>query len=274
MQNSLTVINPRYKKLEFEFRHALSNTSPEEFKRWALYTSLVFPNVAIRRAKNLGEFAGKIVKGTYSEAKDFVQAGIKRELVGHTKQRTNDLVTFSKESWKDFKDLTGTITEMIRTDPKKAAIQIFVATIGFNAGGGGIDGDGGIPDLDLMVSIGAHRSIFTHSILPMIVFEGLFLSMIGLVKIIHGNLPPGYDPLWDDIKSNNEKVLETFFNGMSAGLILHLGIDATLDGEGTYKNLPFSMPQFGHQILTALNSLTELVDLKSKKKKMFWKNTK
>ena len=98
--------------------------------------------------------------------------------------------------------------------------------------------------------------------------------MIGLVKIIHGNLPPGYDPFWDDIKSNNEKVLETFFNGMSAGLILHLGIDATLDGEGTYKNLPFSMPQFGHQILTALNSLTELVDLKSKKKKMFWKKTK
>ena len=44
--------------------------------------------------------------------------------------------------------------------------------------------------------------------------------------------------------------------------------------EGTYKNLPFSMPQFGHQILTALNSLTELVDLKSKKKIMFWNNTK
>ena len=125
-----------------------------------------------------------------------------------------------------------------------------------------------------MVSIGAHRSIFTHSILPMIFFEGLFLSMIGLVKIIHGNLPSGYDPLWDDIKNNNEKVLETFYNGMSVGLIYHLGFDATIDGDGTYKNLPFSMPQYGHQMLLALNSLTELVDIKSKKKKIVWKNIK
>ena len=31
------------------------------------------------------------------------------------------------------------------------------------------------------------------------------------------------------------------------------------------------MPQYGHQVLIALNSLTELVDLKSKKKKIFWK---
>ena len=57
--------------------------------------------------------------------------------------------------------------------------------------------------------------------------------MIGLVKIIHGNLPPGYDPLWDDIKNNNEKFLKIFYNGMSAGLIYHLGFDATIDGDGT-----------------------------------------
>jgi len=274
METSLAFSPPRYKKLELELRHALSKTSNEEYKRWALYTSFVFPKIAVRRAKNLGEFAGKIVKGTYSEAKDFVQAGIKWKLLEHTKQRTNDLITFSKESLKDFKELTSMITEMIRTDPKKAAVQIFVATMGFNVGGGGIDGDGGIPDLDLMVSIGAHRSIFTHSILPMIFFEGLFLSMIGLVKIIHGNLPSGYDPLWDDIKNNNEKVLETFYNGMSVGLIYHLGFDATIDGDGTYKNLPFSMPQYGHQMLLALNSLTELVDIKSKKKKIVWKDIK
>ena len=58
---------------------------------------------------------------------------------------------------------------------------------------------------------------------------------------------------------------------MSAGLIYHLGFDATIDRDGTYKNLPFSMPQYGHQVLIALNSLTELVDLKSKKKIIFWK---
>ena len=38
---------------------------------------------------------------------------------------------------------------MIKNDPKEAAIKIFAVTMGFNVGGGGIDGDGGIPDLDL-----------------------------------------------------------------------------------------------------------------------------
>ena len=100
----------------------------------------------------------------------------------------------------------------------------------------------------------------------MIFFEGLFLSMIGLVKIVYENLPSDHDPLWDDIKNNNEKFLKIFYNGMSAGLIYHLGFDATIDGDGTYKNLPFKMPQYGHQMLIALNSLAEFVDLKSKSK--------
>ena len=272
MQKALGINPTRYKKLERELRHALSKTTKEDCKKWALYTSFVFPQVTVRRAKNLVEFAGKIVKGAYSEAKDLVNAGIKRKLLEHTKQRTNDLIKCSKESLKDFKESISNFNKLIKNEPKDAAIKIFAALMGFNVGGGGIDGDGGIPDTDLWVSIGAHRSIFTHSVLPMIIFEGLSLSMIRLVKIIHVNLPSDHDPLWDDIKNNNEKFIEIFYNGMSAGLIYHLSFDATIDGEGTYKNLPFSMPQYGHQILLALNSLTELVDLKSKKKILFWKN--
>ena len=47
---------------------------------------------------------------------------------------------------------------------------------------------------------------------------------------------------------------------MSLGLAYHLGVDATIQGEGTYKNLPFSMPQIGHQLLAGANSVTEFVD--------------
>ena len=43
---------------------------------------------------------------------------------------------------------------------------------------------------------------------------------------------------------------------MSLGLAYHLGVDATIQGEGTYKNLPFSMPQIGHQLLAGANSVT------------------
>ena len=148
MKKELAITLTRYEKLEWELKHALSKTSNEEFKKWALYTSIVFPQITVRRAKNLGEFAGKIVKGTYSEAKDLVTASIKWKFLEHTKQRTNDLIKFSKQSLKDFKELTSIIKRMIKNDPKNAAIQIFIATMGFNVGGGGIDGDGGVPDLD------------------------------------------------------------------------------------------------------------------------------
>ena len=272
MKAELPFTLSRRKRLESELRYALDKTSKEDYKRWALYTSRVFPQVTVRRASNLKDFAGNIIKWTYSETKDLVNAGKKRELIEHTKKRTNDLIKCSKESLKYLKELISNFNKLIKDEPKDAAIKIFAALMGFNVGGGGIDGDGGIPDLDLMVSIGAHRSIITHSVLPTIFFEGLFLSMIGLVKIVHKNLPADHDPLWDDIKNNNEKFLKIFYNGMSAGLIYHLGFDATIDGDGTYKNLPFSMPQYGHQVLIALNSFTELVDSISKKKKLFWKN--
>ena len=137
---------------------------------------------------------------------------------------------------------------------------MFLAFMGFNLGGGGLDADGGIPDLDLLVSIGNHRSILTHSVLPMIIIEGICISIIGLVNTVHNNLPPGHDQIWDDIKCSNKTVLESFFTGMSLGLAYHLGVDGTIQGDGTYKDLPFSIPKFGHQLIAGLNSITEFID--------------
>jgi hypothetical protein len=145
-------------------------------------------------------------------------------------------------------------------NPKKTGIQMFLAFMGFNLGGGGLDADGGIPDLDLLVSIGNHRSILTHSVLPMIIIEGICISIIGLVNTVHNNLPPGHDQIWDDIKCSNKTVLESFFTGMSLGLAYHLGVDGTIQGDGTYKDLPFSIPKFGHQLIAGLNSITEFID--------------
>ena len=53
MQKALGINPARYKKLELELRYALSKTTKEDYKKWALYTSFVFPQVTVRRAKNL-----------------------------------------------------------------------------------------------------------------------------------------------------------------------------------------------------------------------------
>ena len=47
---------------------------------------------------------------------------------------------------------------------------------------------GGAPDLDLVFGIGAHRSIFSHSILMGSALETAFLSLLRLVRLTHKNL--------------------------------------------------------------------------------------
>jgi len=250
----------RYQQLEKELHHALKTTSKEELRHWAKCTALVFPKVTIRRAINLAEVTGYAAKGTLSEAKNAINASLEWRLRSHTKQRAVELSVFASESYNDVKNLSKTIKNLLRVNPKKTGTQMLMSVLGFNIGGGGLDGDGGIPDLDLLFSIGHHRSILTHSVLPMIILEGLCISLIGLVNVVHSNLPERHDPLWDDMKSSNKLVLESFFTGMSLGLAYHLGVDGTLHGDGSYKNLPFSMPKFGHQLIAGVNSLTELID--------------
>ena len=261
MVQTNTIEFTRFQQLQNELRYALNNTEKKELKQWAKRTALVFPKVTVRRAKNIVGFIGITAIGTAAESKKFIKAGLERKLYSHAKQRADDLSVFTLESYQNIKELSKTIKNMLIVNPKKTGIQMFLAFMGFNLGGGGLDADGGIPDLDLLVSIGNHRSIFTHSVLPMIIIEGVCISIIGLVNTVHNNLPPGHDQIWDDIKCSNKTVLESFFTGMSLGLAYHLGVDGTLQGDGTYKDLPFSMPKFGHQLIAGLNSLTELIDI-------------
>ena len=261
MNTPITIPFSRYQQLKWEFSYAIDNTEKDEIKRWAKCTALVFPKVTFRRAKNIAEVIGITAKGTAVESKNFITAGLERRLFSHAKQRTIDLSIFTFESYQSIRKLSKNIKVMVSENPKKTGIQMFLAVMGFNVGGGGIDGDGGIPDLDLLISIGHHRSILTHSVLPMIIIEGVFISLIGLVNIVHNNLPSAHDPLWDEIKCNNESVLESFYTGMSLGLAYHLGIDGTIQGGGSYNNLPFSMPNLGHRLIAGINSLTELIDI-------------
>ncbi|MDC0225009.1 hypothetical protein OAK62_06200 [Deltaproteobacteria bacterium] len=270
MNTPITIPFSRYQQLKWELSYALDKTEKDEIKRWAKCTALVFPKVTFGRAKNIAGVLGITAKGTALESKNFIKACLERRLFPHAKQRTIDLSLFTLESFQTIRELSKNIKKMVIKKPKKTGIQMFLAVMGFNVGGGGLDGDGGIPDLDLLISIGHHRSIVTHSVLPMIIIEGVCISFIGLVNIVHNNLPPGHDPLWDDIKCNNESLLESFYTGMSLGLAYHLGIDGTIQGDGTYKDLPFTMPKFGHQLIAGVNSITEL--LYTTKSKVFKKS--
>lgn len=82
---------------------------------------------------------------------------------------------------------------------------------------------------------------------------------IPLIGTIHANLPGEHDPLWDSIRVGS-KDLSLIAHGASVGIGVHLGIDATIDGDGSYANLPFSLPQKGHQAISMGNALVEGLD--------------
>jgi hypothetical protein len=97
-------------------------------------------------------------------------------------------------------------------------------------------------------------------ILPGILIETAVLSTLELVEIVYQNLPLDHAPLWDELVAGGAEIAEGLHKGLSFGIAYHLGVDATVDGLGTYKDLPFSMPIEGHQAVAAANAVPEAVD--------------
>ncbi len=148
------------------------------------------------------------------------------------------------------------IARALRNEPGKAAPAMLGALLGFGAASGGLDGNGGIPDLDLLLGIEAHRSLLTHSILAGIVVEGLILALADLAAEVHDKLPHERDALWDELARIGAPLAHHLAIGASAGLAYHLLVDAFIQ-PGAYHGLPFSMPMEGHQTILAANGLAE-----------------
>ena len=136
MIQTYTIGFSRYQQLEKELRYALYNTEKEEIKQWARCTALVFPKVTVRRVRNITGVIGITAKGTVVEGKNFIKAGLERRLFSHAKQRTVDLSVFTLESYQNIRKLSKTIKKMLLVNPKKTGIQMFLAVMGFNVGGG------------------------------------------------------------------------------------------------------------------------------------------
>lgn len=168
----------------------------------------------------------------------------------------------SPRKWRSFQQnsirIGQTLYKYCRENPRESAGRFALFCLGFNVASGGLDGDGGIPDLDWTL-FEEHRSILTHSIVPGIVIEVAVGSFVDLIGTIHANLPVEHDPLWDSIRVGS-KELSLIAHGASVGIAFHLGIDATIDGDGSYADLPWSQPEEMHQAIGMGNALIEGLD--------------
>lgn len=125
------------------------------------------------------------------------------------------------------------------------------------AAGGGTDFEGGIPDLDITVAgIGAHRNIFSHSILVGLTSEFVLRFAYGVLEKVFERLPAQHHFLWDRVGSFLQRHKSNTISAIWVGIGMHLINDAGLFASSTkpYVGLPNGIPMEGHQGLFAANS--------------------
>lgn len=245
-------------KLFDELKLALSRTTSEDMKSWGSAAAARLPAIGRRRIKNFGSLISSIANATGREIQSAVKAMKHGQFGGHLGQRTaagiDGTIDLGKQVWR----VVGAAGSSVMDDPKKNAPGVLALALGFIAGSGGVDGNGGIPDSDItMFGIGDHRSLFTHSIIAGIVVEGSILALADLAGIVCDKLQIGQrSNFWDQISSAKDQIAGQLAAGASAGIAYHLAVDATLQ-PAAYKDLPISMPMEAHQMLFALNAAVE-----------------
>ena len=259
--------NSRAKKLYEEFKYAWDKTSPKEKKDWALDVGLVFGKVMLRRGRGLIKAVGDLGRNVIKEGKDFTFAIYNNKGTEHVVGRRNATVKSIKSRAKISYKVVKNIITLLKTNPKEAAPTLFLGFVGFLCGSGGVDGNGGIPDLDIVTGgIGNHRSIFFHSVISAAILETIVFSSVKAINIMHSKLPEEHDSFWDAVICKTDWA-EAFVTGLCTGIAYHLLIDGTIQGNKAYVNLPFSMPLEGHNTIFVTNAIMEAIDLDKKKVK-------
>ncbi len=250
----------RQEQLYNELKSALSKTRSEDLKAWGVRSAAQLPVIATRRVKNLGELISSLAVFTGKELLNAIRAMGEGRLGKHLGNRSAAVIDGGIDISIRVKNMISSIAGALYSDPKNNAPGVLALAMGYFAGSGGFDANGGIPDSDLALGIGWHRSPFTHSIIAGIVVEGAILSLVDLTGVIHDKLPNQHDPFWDQLLAEKENIALHLAQGASAGIAYHLGVDATLQ-PGAYHDLPFSMPMEVHQTILAMNAVSEGVDV-------------
>jgi hypothetical protein len=258
---SLTLDQPRNSKerisvLYSELLFALSRVENIELKRWGLRAAKRLPTLFVRRIGGAARLVTLVTRGGSKEFGDLLSAYRQGQMTDHLATRSADAIDGSIFLARDGIRTVLNVARAFLRDPKTTAIVVMSGLIGFEAGSGGLDGNGGIPDLDLMAGIGAHRSPITHSIIAGVVFEGSVFAIADLAKEIYDRFPVSHDPLWDEIARIGSPAARTLTVGTSAGVAYHLLVDAFVQ-PGTYHDIPIHMPIEAHETIFAANGITE-----------------
>jgi hypothetical protein len=249
-----------------ELIHAIRQIPREQLNSWGKDSAVLFGKITWRRAKNFGKLVERICRGTASEVTSGYNAHRTGSFVNHAKGRANAAKDSIYSTGAAIAASAKKIQYALQSNPRENAPALVVSTLAFLVASGGGDGDGGVPDLDLLAGIDAHRSIFTHSIVSAAAIETFLLSSASFVSLAHSFLPERHDPIWDSIAKHKDRYVLATSQGASLGIAYHLFVDSTVD-IGAYHDLPVSLPIEGHEAIAGANAAAEAIDVKHKDQK-------
>ena len=255
----IRVTDKRSRRIYDELAFAISRTDRKILTEWGSRSAVRFVKLGGRRINTLSATVKSLGNSSKTELFGLLQSIRENRLRSHVGDRTAAAIDGSISFTKSGAQVIGTIGSALIDDPRSNAPKVVAAFIGFYAGSGGVGGNGGIPDMDLLAGIGAHRSIFTHSIIAGVVADGLLLATTDLATQVYDKLPIDHDPLWDSFVAKASSLTDALGVGASVGIAYHLLVDAAIQ-PAPYHDLPFAMPIEGHQSILAANGIAEGAD--------------
>jgi hypothetical protein len=250
---------PRLTGMRHELVVAWNASDRTLLEGWLREIGKDFGVVLTRRVGNLGRLIGRIGAAASSETRGAYAAYRGGRLLEHAKERRSRLSDSTRATATRSGELARALGAALTDRPSDVAPQLLTIVLASLLVSGGPDGDGGVPDLDLEFGIGAHRSVFSHSILAGAALETGFLALIKLVQLVHKQLPKRHDPFWDSIEQKSVVLLEAANTGASLGLAYHLLVDGMAQ-PAAYHGVPFEMPMPVHQAGFAANGAAEGLD--------------
>ena len=246
----------RLRRLMDELAFAMSRADRDTLQRWGGRSARRFVTLTSRRVGALGGLVARVARAGSNELRGLFEAARDGRGGTHVGDRTAAAIDGTIALGRDATRLVGGVGKALVDDPRANAPKVLAGFLGFYAGSGGVDGDGGIPDLDLLAGIDAHRALLTHSLLAGVLAEGLLLATVDLAGEIHDRLPLDRDPLWDRLAAAASPLTGALAAGTSAGIAYHLLWDAAIE-PAPYHGLPVEMNLDEHAALMGANAAAE-----------------
>lgn len=174
--------------------------------------------VVVSKIKALTNFSFSVVKGTFKAVVIYKKDGIKgvgKLVLNKAKSTAEDLKSFVDEMIKDFRNDRRSFMKKI------SRIVIFSTAALLYAGG--LDLEGGAPDMDLKLGVGHHRNIFSHTILLPLFLE---FSMRFVLNIAEEMVKDGHGGIWKKLYDFKQEYSDVVIGGMWFGAMMHLFKDS------------------------------------------------